>query len=130
MTDYSLVVGMKGEINRLSYDISASLGENEAEYFLHNSVNPSWGPDSPTSFDLGSYIQKETNFNIDVAYMADVGLASDLNVAAGLEWREEQFEITRGHRESWDKGEYFQWGQKRIQRFQWVRPDGRRQMGP
>lgn len=106
VTDYSLVVGLKGEINRLSYDISASLGENEAEYFLHNSVNPSWGPDSPTSFDLGSYIQKETNVNIDLAYMADVGLASDLNVAAGLEWREERFEITRGQRESWDKGEY------------------------
>ena len=106
VTDYSLVVGLKGDIDRLSYDISASLGENEAEYFLHNSVNPSWGPDSPTSFELGSYIQKETNFNIDVAYMADVGLASDLNVAAGLEWREERFEITRGQRESWDKGEY------------------------
>ncbi len=106
VTDYSLVVGFKGDIDRLSYDISASLGENEAEYFLHNSVNPSWGPDSPTSFDLGSYIQKETNINIDVAYMADVGLASDLNVAAGLEWREERFEITRGQLESWDKGEY------------------------
>ena len=106
VTDYSLVVGLKGDINRLSYDISASLGENEAEYFLHNSVNPTWGPDSPTSFDLGSYIQKETNINIDVAYMADVGLASDLNVAAGLEWREERFEITRGQRESWDKGDY------------------------
>ncbi|MCY4610450.1 MAG: TonB-dependent receptor [Gammaproteobacteria bacterium] len=106
MTDYSLVVGLKGDIDRLSYDISASLGENEAEYFLHNSVNPSWGPDSPTSFELGSYIQRETNINIDVAYMADVGLASDLNVAAGLEWREERFEITRGQLESWDKGEY------------------------
>ena len=106
ITDYSLVVGMTGTINDLSYDISASFGENEADYFLHNSVNPSWGPDSPTSFDLGSYIQKETNLNIDVAYMADVGLASDLNVAAGLEWREERFEITRGQRESWDKGEY------------------------
>lgn len=106
VTDYSLVVGLKGDVNRLSYDISASHGENEAEYFLHNSVNPSWGPDSPTSFDLGSYIQKETNLNIDVAYMADVGLASDLNVAAGLEWREESFEITTGQIESWDKGEY------------------------
>ena len=106
VTDYSLVMGLKGAVDRLSYDISASIGENEAEYFLHNSVNPSWGPDSPTSFDLGSYIQKETNFNIDLAYMADVGLASDLSVAAGFEWREEQFEITLGQRESWDKGEY------------------------
>lgn len=112
VTDYSLIVGLKGDIDRLSYDISASLGENEAEYFLHNSVNPSWGPDSPTSFDLGSYIQRETNLNIDVAYMADVGLASDLNVAAGLEWREERFEITQGQLESWDKGEYVNSGAK------------------
>ena len=112
VTDYSLVVGMKGVVNRLSYDISASLGENEADYFIRNTVNPSWGPDSPTAFDLGSYIQKETNFNIDVSYLADVGLASDLNVAAGLEWREEEFEITLGDRESWDRGEYFGNGAK------------------
>ena len=106
VTDYSLVMGMKGAVNGLSYDISASLGENEADYFIHNTLNPSWGPDSPTSFDLGSYIQKETNLNIDIAYMTDVGLASDLNIAAGLEWREEEFEITLGDRESWDKGAY------------------------
>ena len=116
VTDYSLIVGMKGVVNSigngLSYDISASLGENEADYFIRNTVNPSWGPDSPTSFDLGAYVQKETNLNLDVAYMADVGLASDLNVAAGLEWREEEFEITSGDRESWDKGEYVNSGAK------------------
>ena len=112
VTDYSLVAGVKGAVGRLSYDISASLGENEADYFIRNTVNPSWGPDSPTAFDLGSYIQKETNFNIDVSYMADVGLASDLNVAAGLEWREEEFEITLGDRESWHRGDYFGNGAK------------------
>ena len=63
--------------------------------FIHNTVNATWGPESPTSFDLGSYIQKETNLNIDVSYMADVGLASDLNVAAGLEWREENSRLLR-----------------------------------
>ena len=110
VTDYSLVVGMKGTINSigngLSYDISASFGENEADYFLHNSVNPSWGPDSPTSFDVGKYTQTEMNLNLDLSYMVDVGLASDLNVAGGLEWREEEFEITLGDRASWDKGQY------------------------
>ena len=116
VTDYSLVIGMKGVAssigNGLSYDISASIGENEADYFLRNSVNPSWGPDSPISFDLGSYIQRDRNINLDVAYMANVGLASDLNIAAGLEWREEEFEITLGDRESWDEGEYIKSGAK------------------
>ena len=52
------------------------------------------------------------NLNLDVVYMADVGLASDLNIAAGLEWREEEFEITLGDRESWEKGEYVDSGAK------------------
>lgn len=110
VTDYSFVVGMKGTINSigngLSYDISASFGENEADYFLHNSVNPSWGPDSPTSFDVGKYTQTEMNLNLDFHYAADVGLTSDLNVAGGLEWREEEFEITLGDRASWAEGAY------------------------
>lgn len=110
VTDYSVVVGMKGVAHSigsgLSYDISASIGENEADYFIRNTVNASWGPDSPTSFDVGKYIQTETNLNIDVSYMADVGLASDLSVAGGLEWREEEFEATTGDVESWQWGEY------------------------
>ncbi len=107
VTDYSFVVGMKGTLdNGLSYDISGSFGENEADYFLHNSVNPSWGPDSPTSFDVGKYTQTEININLDFNYMADVGLASDLSIAGGLEWREEEFEITLGDRASWAEGAY------------------------
>ncbi len=110
VTDYSLVAGMKGTLaavgSGLSYDLSVSFGENEAEYFIHNTLNPTWGSDSPTSFDLGSYIQRETNVSLDFLYFADAGLASDLSVAFGFEWREEEFEITQGQRESWFRGEY------------------------
>ena len=111
VTDYSLVAGMKGILDSigtgLSYDLSFSIGENEAEYSIRRTVNPSWGPDSPFSFDLGSYIQRETNVNLDLLYFADVGLASDLSVATGFEWREEEFEITQGERASWLRGEHF-----------------------
>ncbi len=110
VTDYSLVAGMKGTLaavgTGLSYDFSVSFGENEAEYFIHNTLNPTWGPDSPTSFDLGSYIQRETNVNLDLLYFTEVGLASDLSVAVGFEWREEEFEVTQGQRESWFRGDY------------------------
>lgn len=110
VTDYSLVAGIKGTWatvgTGLSYDLSFSIGENEADYFIHNTVNPTWGPDSPYSFDLGSYIQRETNINLDFLYFTDVGLASDLSVAFGFEWREEEFEIIRGQRESWFRGDY------------------------
>ena len=110
VTDYSLVAGMKGTWatvgSGLSYDLSFSFGENEAEYFIHNTLNPTWGPNSPTSFDLGSYIQRETNINLDLLYFAEVGLASDLSVAFGFEWREEEFEVNQGQRESWYRGDY------------------------
>ncbi len=107
VTDYSMVGGMRGTMaNGVGYDISISHGENEADYQLKNSVNPSWGPDSPTSFDVGSYIQTETNINVDLTYEVDAGLASLLSIAGGLEWREEEFEIRQGDRASWDRGAY------------------------
>lgn len=112
VTDYSMVAGMSGVVDSighgLSYDISVGIGENEAEYFIHNTVNASWGPDSPTSFELGDYIQTETNLNVDVGYLADAGLASDLSIAGGFEWREEEFEATTGDVASWRLGEYTQ----------------------
>ena len=71
----------------LSYDLSYSFGENEAEYYIHNTLNPTWGPDSPTSFDCGLlHRRRETNVNLDLDfnYAAEVGLASDLSVAGGI----------------------------------------------
>ena len=107
--DRSLVAGLRGTstaIPHLGYDFSAGFGSNEAEYFIDRTVNPSWGPNSPTSFKPGIYEQTETNLNLDLSYPVEVGLASDLNIAAGLEWREEEFEIKAGDRASWEKGDY------------------------
>ena len=107
MTDYSAVAGLKGNLsNGLLYDVSASIGANNMDGFLKNTLNASLGPDSPRDFDIGEYTQTETNFNVDLAYPMDVGLASDLNIAGGFEWREEEFEITAGERASWEIGPY------------------------
>ena len=111
MTDYSLFAGVKGGLsNGLLYDVSASMGENNMDGFLNNSLNPSLGANSPRDFDIGEYTQQDTNFNIDLSYPVDVGLASDLNIAGGFEWREEEFKITTGEPASWEIGPYQQYG--------------------
>ena len=111
LTDFSAFAGIKGNWgNGLLYDVSASLGQNNMDGFLNNSMNPSFGPEAHLrDFDIGEYTQTETNFNIDLSYPVDVGLASDLNVAGGFEWREEEFKITNGEQASWEIGPYAQY---------------------
>ena len=111
MTDYSIVAGVKGGLaSGLLYDISGSIGENNMDGFLNNSLNPSLGPNSQRDFDIGEYTQQETNFNVDLSYPVDVGLTSDVNVASGFEWRKEEFEISTGEQASWEIGPYQQYG--------------------
>ena len=111
MTDYSVVAGVKGGLaNGLLYDISGSIGENNMDGFLNNSLNPSLGPGSQRDFDIGEYRQQETNVNVDLSYPVDVGMASDLNVAGGFEWRQEEFQISTGEQASWEIGPYQQYG--------------------
>ncbi|MEP7222538.1 MAG: TonB-dependent receptor [Novosphingobium sp.] len=104
--DLSAVAGYRGTAGELHYDISASYGQSQLRYNLKNTVNPSFGPASPTSFYLGSLKQGETNFNADFSYPLAVGLASPLNVAWGLEYRREVYEVGLGERASWDAGPF------------------------
>ena len=107
MTDMSAVAGFEGSLdNGLTYDVSVSYGRNHLDFFIDETVNASYGPDTPRSFDIGENAQTETNFNVDVTYAVDMGLASDLNIAAGFEWRDEGFEIVTGERRAWDTGPY------------------------
>ncbi len=104
--DFSLVAGTRGTTNGgIAWDVSAGFGYNEADFFIFDTVNASLGPQSPTSFDPGLYSQLEKNFNIDLSYPLAVSfLASDLNIAGGFEWRDEEFEIGIGDEASWQVG--------------------------
>jgi iron complex outermembrane receptor protein len=106
VTDTSIFAGIRGEwSNGMSYDFSASAGRSKLEYLIYNSVNASFGPDTPTSFNLGSQTQLERMANADFSYpVAISGLASDLNVAFGLQYHKEQFEIVAGDTESFAPG--------------------------
>ncbi|MGI9284034.1 MAG: TonB-dependent receptor domain-containing protein [Pseudomonadales bacterium] len=79
-------------------------GRHEADFFIRNTVNASLGPNTPTEFDPGAYTQLDKTLNIDISKGFDVGFASDLNVAGGFEWRNEEFEITVGDPASFEIG--------------------------
>ncbi|MGB1200703.1 MAG: TonB-dependent receptor plug domain-containing protein [Cognaticolwellia aestuarii] len=113
INDTALTMGTRGEIkggflDEASYDISGSVGRNKSTYTLVNTVNPSMGAlnaDQPgLSFEVGSYIQLEKAFNADLVQSFDMGLEDPVNVATGLEWRQESFEIVSGEQASWQQG--------------------------
>ena len=112
LTDEALTAGVRGEFDSgLTYDLSASYGENEVDFFIYDTINASLGLTTPTSFRLGSYTQTEEDLNLDVSYPLEIDVfASPLNVAAGLEWRNEEFEVSLGEPDSWRAGPYAQQG--------------------
>ena len=99
--DASLLVGLKGTVLAdVGWDLSASYGRHASDFFIRNTVNASLGPDTPTEFDPGDYIQADTNINLDLTYP----LHDRVFLASGLEYRTETFEIVQGQIESWEIG--------------------------
>jgi iron complex outermembrane receptor protein len=100
LSDKSVAIGIRGELgygNGISYDISYKYGKNDADFFIFNTINASLGPNTPTSFNPGGYSQEENIINADFGYGVPIeGFASDLNIAAGFEYRSESFTIRQG----------------------------------
>ena len=100
MEDSSLVLGVKGVWgDGWHWDLSGSHGRNEINFYMLNTINASLGPDQPgdNEFAPGGNTQTETNFNFDLSRDFDTGFTSGpLSVAAGAEWRKEEFEIRAG----------------------------------
>ena len=101
-------VGYKG-VNRwgMNFDISGSTATNSLAVSLQDSINPSLGPLSPTSFYDGKFQQGESNFNVDVSYpWAVSGLAKPISLAGGLEYRVENYKQLLGDAASYAAGPY------------------------
>jgi iron complex outermembrane receptor protein len=109
ITDTSLTIGTKGEFkdgfaDGVLYDLSGSVGRSESQYVIYNTLNASLGPTTPRDFRPGKYIQLEKNFNFDLVKLVDAGLYEDINVAGGLEWHEESYEVVAGDVASYTAG--------------------------
>ena len=106
--DAAITAGVRGTTaSDLNWELSASYGRNDVDFFIKNTVNASLGPQTPTDFNPGDYTQQDINMNADVSYALPVAaFESDLNIAAGMEWREETFEITVGDQASFEIGPF------------------------
>ena len=112
VNDWSLVFGLRGSLRSAhalldgwDYDLSAGFGQNSMDTYLRNSVNPNLiglKAAIPTQYRTRRYEERDKIFNLDLSRPFDTGLfASALNVAFGLEYREETFESGTGEPNSY-----------------------------
>lgn len=102
--DGSLAAGIEFKLGEWDMDASAVFGRNEMDFTIRNTLNRSLGPTSKTVFYAGGYSYSTTTLNLSGVRQYEVGLASPLNVAVGLEAREEQYQIVQGEPDSWRNG--------------------------
>ncbi len=109
ITDHALVAGIRGgRDTNLTWDLRLRTAENEVSYVLEDSINPSLGSLSPTTFNPGTLTQEESSINLDFVKTFD---DSPMNLAFGLEWRNETYKIGMGDEASTALGPtYVQFG--------------------
>ncbi|MEL6830928.1 MAG: TonB-dependent receptor, partial [Pseudomonadota bacterium] len=105
--DYSGVGGLKGQFeNGFGYDFSARYGYSEIEYTLENTINPSLGPDSPTTFQPGDLSNAEFQLQADFTQEFEMGLSSPLLFAFGASYLDETYEVIEGEPASYEAGPF------------------------
>jgi len=103
--DLSLTFGVRGNAADWAWDISATYGSNEFDQGVTNSLNPSFGINSPRTFNVADYERDQLTINADVVRDYDIdGLAGPLTVAFGAEYRREDFETSAGDPASFQDG--------------------------
>ncbi|HEY0684649.1 MAG TPA: TonB-dependent receptor [Steroidobacter sp.] len=92
--DFAAVAGVRFESGTLGdLDVGVSFGQNETGRYTDNTINPSYGPDSPTSFYLGSWKSRTTSVTAD--YTKDLtlpGLQSSV-LSSGVLYRHEYWGV-------------------------------------
>ncbi|WP_426357505.1 TonB-dependent receptor plug domain-containing protein [Pseudocolwellia sp. HL-MZ19] len=120
--DTSVAIGIRGEVNDIwSYDVSGVYGKNSYDFFSSNTINPSYAaeyvqnyPDASDSDILdnsgakegysGGYSFDQLTFNADISGEVDINLANELYVSFGIEYREENYQISQGEEASYACG--------------------------
>jgi iron complex outermembrane receptor protein len=102
--DLALGWGVRGALGSWQADVSLVYGSNEIAYGVENSLNTSYGAASQTDFDAGGMKYDQIVLNAGIVRGFDWGLAEPVNVAFGIEARQENYSIDDGEPASYDAG--------------------------
>lgn len=107
VVDSSATAGVRGVMAKWFWDLSAQYGHNSFDFNVRNSLNVSLGPNIPpnqTEFYSGSLVFDQIVTNFDVSRQVAIGLAKPANLALGLEYRRENYQIIAGEPNSYLDG--------------------------
>ena len=104
--DASFVAGIRDKTEAgWSWDLSIATGSSQARFYIHDTVNPqllALGNAIPTRYKPGAYTETDRVANLDFSKpFAVSAFEGPLNVAFGLEYRDETFKIESGERSSY-----------------------------
>jgi iron complex outermembrane recepter protein len=105
--DASFAAGVRGLASGWAWDASGVYGHNRLDYDVRNSLNVSLGPTIPpnqTEFYSGAIAFNELTFNGDLRRQVDIGLARPANLAVGVEYRRDTYQIVAGEVASYVDG--------------------------
>ena len=103
--DYSVNGGLKTELAGWDVDLGYSFGHNHLDQYANNTVNASLGAASPTEFYVGRTAFNQQVFDLTGSKdLGSVGGIDALNIAMGVQWRRDNFKVSRGDLASYQVG--------------------------
>ncbi|ADV28374.1 TonB-dependent receptor [Pseudoxanthomonas suwonensis 11-1] len=98
-------IGLRGSLaGDWQWETSVTHGQDAIRAYIHDSINPTFGLDSQTSFYLGKVRYAATTWNLDLRRGFEVGLASPLELSLGAEARQEDYRKWAGDPQSYTHG--------------------------
>ena len=98
--DLSLAGGVRGNLDSgWFYDLSATVGRSNAQFYIYNTINPQllWQRNEiDTYYEAGAYTETDRVVNFDLSKPFDSDSFGAVNVAVGMEYRDETFRIDNG----------------------------------
>jgi len=94
--DHSINAGYRFNLAEWQLDFSAGTGASRYYYYVKNSLNASFGPDSPTHAYAGGLKNNEQNVTLDASRTFPFANESDLIVSAGVSYRHNSYQIFQG----------------------------------
>lgn len=103
-TDWSVLAGIRGDgLAGWQWDLSSVFGRDDIDVFVHNSINATYGLDSPTDFYIGNHDYSAWTSNFDLKRDARLFFIP-AGLSVGVEYRREKYRQGAGDPEGYTHG--------------------------